>query len=101
MLCASYNALCVSGKSADIKYGIVSFKKETGYYPSIVLIDVPRCNCDYINYEAIEKVKDGLFFCGKYESCQVIMNSPHVFLFMNEEPEINKMSVDRWNIIRL
>lgn len=101
LLCARYEAICVSGKSADIKYAIVKYKEDKGVYPKIVLIDVPRCNKDYINYEAIEKVKDGLFFCGKYESCQVIMNCPHLFVFTNEYPDVSKMSVDRWNIIDL
>lgn len=101
LLCAKYGALCISGKSADIKYGIVKYKESNKVYPKIVLIDVPRSNIDYINYEAIEKVKDGLFFCGKYESCQVIMNCPHIYLFMNEEPKMSSMSIDRWNIINL
>lgn len=101
LLCANYNAICVSGKSADIKYAIVAYKKEKGIYPRIVLLDVPRCNVNYINYEAIEKVKDGLFFCGKYESCQVIMNSPHIFIFMNEEPVLQNMSKDRWCLTHL
>lgn len=98
-LCNEMNALCVSGKSSDIKYGIVKYKEMNHMYPKIILIDVPRSHCEYINYESIEKVKDGIFFCGKYESCQVIMNCPHVFLFMNETPDVDKMSIDRWKII--
>lgn len=101
LLCAKYNALCVSGKSSDIKYAIVKYKEQKRIYPKIILIDVPRSHLDYISYEAIEKVKDGLFFCGKYESTQVIMNSPHVYIFMNEQPDTNKMSKDRWKITNL
>lgn len=101
LLCAKHDALCVSGKSNDIKYAIVKYKELNGIYPTIILLDIPRTNIDYINYEAIEKVKDGLFFCGKYESCQVIMNSPHVYLFMNEEPDTHAMTADRWIIRKL
>jgi len=97
-VCVNYNALCVSGKSSDIKYAIVNYKETKKIYPEIILIDVPRSHADYINYEAIEKVKDGLFFCGKYESCQVIMNCPHVFIFTNQNIDQSKMSKDRWNI---
>lgn len=101
LLCANYGALCVSGKSSDCKYAIVKFKETKKYYPKIIIFDIPRCNIDYINYEAIEKIKDGLFFVGKYESQQVIMNSPHIIVFSNEEPQIDKLSKDRWNIKKL
>lgn len=98
LLCARYGALCVSGKSNDCKYAIVKYKELNKHYPHVVLFDVPRSNIDYINYEAIEKIKDGLFFCGKYESQQVIMNSPHVIVFANEYPDMDKLSNDRWKI---
>lgn len=101
LLCAKHDALCVSGKSGDMKYAIVKFKEINHFYPKIILFDVPRCNVDYISYEGLEKIKDGLFFCGKYESCQVIMNSPHIYMFMNEDPDTDKCSDDRWDIRNL
>lgn len=100
-LCYHHNALCVSGKSNDIKYAIVAYHKEKGYYPRVILLDVPRSNLAYISYESVEKVKDGLFFCGKYESCQVLMNPPHIFIFMNEYPDTSKMTTDKWDIKEL
>lgn len=101
LLCAKYNALCVSGKSSDMKYAIVKFKEINGFYPKIILFDVPRCNVNYISYDGLEKIKDGLFFCGKYESCQVIMNCPHIYMFMNEDPDTDMCSADRWCLRRL
>jgi len=101
LLCANYNAICVSGKSADCKYAIVKHKEIKGYYPKIIIFDVPRCNMNYINYEAIEKIKDGIFFSSKYESGQVIMNSPHIIIFTNEEPDTLMLSSDRWRVKNL
>lgn len=101
LLCSRYGALCISGKSSDCKYAIIKYKELHRHYPHVVLFDIPRSNIDYINYEAIEKVKDGLFFVGKYESQQVIMNPPHIFIFANEYPTIDKLSADRWKIIDL
>lgn len=98
LLCANFGALCVSGKSADCKYAIVKYKELHRHYPKVILFDIPRSNIDYINYEAIEKIKDGLFFVGKYESQQVIMNCPHIFIFANEYPTEDKLSADRWKI---
>lgn len=100
-LCVKKNALCVSGKSNDCKYAIISYKEEHKEFPRIVIFDVPRTNIDYINYEAIESIKNGVFFSGKYESKQVIMNSPHILIFANSPPITHKLSEDRWNIKRI
>jgi len=49
----------------------------------------------------LESIKNGLFFSGKYESTQVVMNSPHLIIFANEPPDKSKMSADRWHIVRI
>lgn len=100
-LCAKKEALCVSGKSNDCKYAIVQFKEQKKKYPKIIIFDIPRTNIDYLNYEAIESIKNGCFFSGKYECVQVIMNCPHVIIFANSPPHINRLSIDRWNIIKI
>lgn len=100
-LCAKHDALCVSGKSNDCKYAIVKYKEIKKVYPKIIIFDIPRTTLDYVNYEAIEVIKNGCFFSGKYESCQVIMNCPHIIIFANRAPERHKMSSDRWNIVMI
>lgn len=100
-LCATKDALCVSGKSNDCKYAIVQYHEQKKYYPKIIIFDIPRTNLDYINYEAIESIKNGCFFSGKYECTQVIMNCPHVIIFANSPPQEYKLSNDRWNIIMI
>lgn len=100
-LCAKHNALSVSGKSSDCKYAIVKYHEEKKRYPKIIIFDVPRTNLEYINYEAIESIKNGCFFSSKYECSQVIMNSPHIIIFANSPPDIHKLSKDRWNIVKI
>lgn len=100
-LCVKENAIILSGKGADIKYGIISFTDKLGAPPRIVLIDIPRTNLQYLSYTAIEEVKNGCFFSSKYESAQFIMNSPHVVCFANEPPMTEKMSKDRWKITEI
>lgn len=100
-LCAKNDALCVSGKSNDCKYAIVRYKEEKKYFPKIIIFDIPRTNIDYLNYEAIESIKNGCFFSGKYECTQIIMNCPHVIIFANSPPQEYKLSADRWNIIKI
>lgn len=100
-LCAKHDALCVSGKSSDCKYAIIKYQETKKKYPKIIIFDIPRTNIDYLNYEAIESIKNGCFFSGKYESVQVIMNSPHVLIFANSHPEMYKLSQDRWHIVNI
>lgn len=99
-LCVKHNAITLSGRSNDCKYAIAACI-EKKIYPKIIIFDVPRTNIDYINYEAIESIKNGCFFSGKYECTQIIMNSPHVFIFANRPPDESKLSADRWNIIKI
>lgn len=97
------NTKCIvlSGKSTDIFNGLKSYIDEHGEGPDIVIIDCPRSLTDYISYSAIEKIKDGLLYSGKYEGGMLRFNTPHIICFSNEMPEIEKMSADRWNIIEV
>lgn len=100
-LCVHHNALNLSGKGNDCKHAIVSWKEKKKVYPKLIIFDIPRTNIDYISYEAIESIKNGVFFSGKYESAQVIMNSPHIFIFANTPPIEHKVSADRWIIKKI
>ena len=92
-----HDALYVSGKSADVKCAIAAMKVK----PKIVVFACPRSGQDYMSYAALEEVKDGLFFSGKYESGMCAFNIPHVFVFANFEPEYGKLSSDRWEVVCL
>lgn len=91
------NVLYASGKVSDIQYAIAEMDPK----PTLILFDVPRSAAEYVNYQALEKVKDGIFFSGKYESKMVIMNNPHVICFANQRPNTNMLSNDRWIIKEL
>jgi len=92
------SCIIVAGKQNDMFCSIVKYHEEHGDYPELILIDIPRNNIKYVSYGGIEKIKDGLFFSGKYESSAVIMNCPNVFCFSNAEPDYYEMSKDRWRV---
>lgn len=96
-LCIHCNAFLISGKSADIKYQIASAE----FPPDVIVYDIPRTAKGYINYTALEEVKNGVFCSSKYESKMCIIPTPHVFCFANFAPDLSVMSKDRWNIIDL
>lgn len=45
---------------------------------------------------AMEGIKNGLFVNTKYETSQIIMACPHVWMFCNHLPNLSSMSRDRW-----
>lgn len=96
-ICLKYNAIYVSGKANDVKCAIAQMDVK----PKIVIWDIPRCMEDYVSYQGIEEVKNGIFFSGKYESGMVIYNCPHVICFANFAPELEKLSLDRWKVARI
>jgi len=101
------NVTIVSGKNNDIKFGVKCFINEyekicTDDEPIIIIIiDIPRSMNDFVSYSAIEEIKNGCFFSGKYESDSCIFPNPHVFCFSNNLPEVKKLSNDRWNIVNI
>lgn len=92
--------ISVSGKSKDVIYAISSVL-ENDEDIDIIIYDIPRSNIDYISYTGMEKIKDGYCFSGKYESKEILINSPHIICFANELPNTGKMSKDRWKIYEL
>lgn len=100
-LCVRKDALYVQGKAADVKYALAKMKADEKPMPKIVIFGFTRSNEHFVSYEAIEAVKDGIFFSGKYESGMVLMNSPHVIIFANFPPEAEKLSLDRWRVVEI
>lgn len=93
-----YKIIALSGKCADMKNGIIQFiEKNKGETPDIILINIPKNkSLEYFSYEGLEAIKDMFFYSGKYEGGMVCGASPHVFIFSNEKPPLNKMSNDRF-----
>lgn len=96
-----HDVILATGKSQDIFHAIKTFIEAKGRHPSIFLIDVPRYNVGYLNYGTIEQLKNGFIFSGKYEGGQFIFPIPHIFIFMNEMPDLTTLSEDRYDITQL
>lgn len=99
-ICMHYNAMKVGGKSSDILYGVAE-RLGSKRKVHAVFINLSRHREEHFNYEALEDLKDGHFYSGKYESKEIKMNSPHVVVFANWPPDRAGLSEDRWNIKRI
>lgn len=92
------NVCICEGKKSDI-FNQVNMMLEEEKYPEVVICDIPRTNLEYINYGALEQLKNGMLYSGKYEGGVCIFPPPLVICLANETPNIDAMSRDRWNIV--
>lgn len=83
------------GKRDDMAYAIDETK-------SVFLFDVPRTQMMYLQYSVLEMLKDQLVFSPKYESgMKVLLETPLVIVFSNEEPDRTQMSYDRYKVTNI
>lgn len=95
-------ALMIDGKKADILHGATEYVKTLGEDTFskrlIFILDLSRTLENYVSYDSIEKLKNGIWFSGKYESSMVMIPAPVVVVFANFPPDMTKMSMDRWTV---
>lgn len=66
-----------------------------------VFFNLSRQDQNACSYKTLEILKDGVGFSGKYESSCDVWNPPHVFVFANFKPDLDKLSNDRWIIHKI
>lgn len=70
----------------------------------IVIMDFPRAlNKErlYQIYSALEESKDGLFYDPRYDRKEFFINCPSVWIFSNQPPDVECLSLDRWNFYEI
>lgn len=88
---SKFEATVLTGKVQDMLY---AYKGER-----VVFVDLPRTSEGFMNYSALEKIKDGVYLSPKYESSVVHRDYPvHVIVFANYSPDTEALSADRWDI---
>jgi len=83
------------GKLADIMNIIFNIDMDE---TKMLIIDVPRNNGNNISYSAVECILNGMITNTKYETGIKVFNPPHVVVLCNYEPDLTKLSEDRWKI---
>lgn len=68
----------------------------------VFIFDIPRGQMEFLRYEILEQMKNRRVFSMKYESCvKLLYFQPHVIVFCNEDPDLEKMSEDRYILNQL
>jgi len=84
--------IVVPGKKADMAYIVDEEMK-------VFFFDCPRSKQgDFIQYDFLEELKNGLFFSPKYQPRIKKLATPHVVVLMNEYPCMEKLSEDRYSV---
>ena len=81
-------------KHADMAYALPPVLR-------VLFLDCTRKQVEYMPYTFMEECKDGYVFSNKYESCVKKYPSMHVVVLMNQMPDMDALSADRYNIIEL
>ena len=81
------------GKKADMASALLPHRR-------VIFFDCPRAKQqEFIQYDFLEECKNGYVFVTKYNSHFLEFKTPHVVVFMNEHPDMTKLSQDRYNVI--
>lgn len=91
-LSVKHGAVPIEGKKNDILFCASNFESDLYIY------SISRSCENFVSYDSLEKIKDGYYMVGKYESKPITRNPPHLFVFANFPPHQEKMSIDRWVI---
>ncbi len=98
-----FDALIVGHNARDAKCAVKLAWVIDGSPPEhpIVMFDLPRESQTPFLFHTLEKMKDGIFFSGKYKSSMVTLPLTHVVVFANEAPRFNILSRDKLRVYRI
>ena len=55
-----------------------------------------------VNYEVLEKIKNGRILASKFDSVELKLRTPNiVVVFSNDRPEVNQLAHNRWKIFSI
>merc|ERR1712081_150245 len=98
-----YSRVCTLELSENSRNTCHILGKLCSKHTDIFLFNVPRRGfLEVEGYRILESTKDGLAIDGKYNSQKLNFKQPNVLMvFSNREPDQNKLSKDRWTILKI
>ena len=81
----------------NIKDSAFLYNRSTRY----LFLDIPLSSAEDIDYTFLEHVKDGQITSTKYMPISKRFNPPHVVVFTNSSPDMNRLISDRYCIYNL
>lgn len=97
-LVVKHKAIILGGKASDIRAGVLAYVEKNGETPPLIVVNITRSQEQFVSYEGLENIKDMCFYSGKYEGGMVVGPCPHLIVFANFPPALERMSADRWQV---
>jgi len=95
----------VAGMDIKIKKSSIchALRKRRLATTDIFLFDVGKAKTfDTVNYEVLEKIKNGRILASKFDSVELKLRTPNiVVVFSNDKPEVNQLAHNRWKIFSI
>ena len=95
----------ICGMDIKMKKGSIchALRKRSLMSTNVFLFDVGKSKTfDEINYEVLEKIKNGRVVADKYNTEELKFHTPNiVVVFSNEKPDTKQLSDDRWKIFQI
>ncbi|KAH3828307.1 hypothetical protein DPMN_130261 [Dreissena polymorpha] len=66
-----------------------------------LIFDLVRSQQDHVNYEVIESIKNGIMKSHKYVPTTKWFTPPKMVVFMNTDPDMGKLSLDRYQFYNM
>lgn len=86
---------CQGGKINDLMH---TYNKDA----TIAVFDMARCNHpDYYPWNFMENLKNGWFCATKYEGGLFQFKPPKIMVLMNQDPPRDKLSKDRYHVVKI
>lgn len=82
-----------NSKSKDICYAY--------NYQDVIIFDFSRSLEEYVNYDILEQLKNGMIFSSKYKTSNKFFEPPKIIVMANFLPKLEKLSMDRWDILNI
>lgn len=93
--CPEKTQLLTGGSFKDIAYALDESK-------SIFIFNIPKKGMQYLSYNILEGLKDGIVFSSKYESTMKMWSTKnHVVVLCNEQPDFDQLTLDRYDIVTI
>ena len=95
----------ICGMDIKMKKGSIchALRKRSLMSTNVFLFDVGKSKTfDEINYEVLEKIKNGRVVADKYNTEELKFHTPNIdVVFSNEKPDTKQLSDDRWKIFQI
>ena len=80
-----------------------ALRKRSLMTTDMFLFDVGKAaTFDGVNYEVLEKIKNGRILASKFDSAELKFFTPNtVVVFSNDKPDVKQLARDRWKIFKI